>query len=117
MKNRLLLLLLPLAPLVLCAQSQAEGEWTRLLDADLSHWDSYLSYRLQDSYEGKVPKDAAGAAIEPIGLNADTFGVFSVSSEDNEPVLKISGEIYGCLVTKKEYSNYHLRLKVKWSWF
>jgi hypothetical protein len=37
-----------------------------------------------------------------------------VTEEKNEPVLKISGEIYGCLFTKEEYSNYHLSLKVKW---
>jgi hypothetical protein len=28
--------------------------------------------------------------------------------------LKISGEVYGCVFTKKEYANYHFRLKVKW---
>ena len=34
--------------------------------------------------------------------------------ENGDDVLKVSGEIYGCVVTKNEYDNYHLRLKIKW---
>lgn len=93
---------------------QTETGWTDLLDSQLSQWDSYLSYRFQDGYNGTVPKDENGNAIEPIGLNKDKFGVFSIIEENNEPILQISGEIYGCVVTKKEYENYHLKLKVKW---
>ncbi|MEO6674094.1 MAG: family 16 glycoside hydrolase [Ginsengibacter sp.] len=37
-----------------------------------------------------------------------------MSEENGGPVLRISGEIYGCIFTKEEYENYHLRLKVKW---
>lgn len=96
------------------ANSDNGGDWKNLLDAELSHWDSYLSFRLSDDYDGSVPRDQASAVIEPIGLNADSFGVFSVVSQDGETVLKISGEIYGCLATKKAYTNYHLRLKFKW---
>jgi hypothetical protein len=29
-------------------------------------------------------------------------------------VLRISGEVYGCIFTTAEYENYHLRLKTKW---
>ena len=46
--------------------------------------------------------------------NPAGYNVFTVIEEENKPVLKISGEIYGCLFTKEEYSNYHLSLKVKW---
>ena len=110
MKKRFLLLFLPL---LLSANGEEEA-WVGLLDKNLSQWDSYLSYRLTDSYDGSVPKDDTGVAIKPFGLNADKFGVFSVAMENDEPVLKISGEIYGCLITKKEYDNYHLRLMVNW---
>ena len=34
--------------------------------------------------------------------------------QGREPVLRISGEIYGCVFTRQEYGNYHLKLKVKW---
>jgi len=107
-------MLLFFAPLLLLADRKEKGEWVNLLDSNLSHWDNYLSYRHSDSFDGTVPRDNTGAAIQPIGLNADTFGVFSVILENQEPVLRISGEIYGCLISKKEYGNYHLKLEVKW---
>jgi len=100
--------------LALCSCKKQDSSWTNLLDSDLSQWDTYLSYRFQDGYNGSVPTDENGDSIPPIGLNQDEYGVFEVISEDNEPVLKISGEIYGCVVTKQEFENYHLKLKVKW---
>lgn len=89
-------------------------EWTNLLDNDLSQWDNYLSFRYPENYKGEQPRDEAGNLLPPIGLNHDQYDVFTVVEENNEPVLRISGEIYGCVVTKEEYANYHLRLKVKW---
>jgi hypothetical protein len=65
-------------------------------------------------YNGDAPKDKDGKLIPPVGFNQPGYDVFTVIEENNEPVLKISGEIYGCVVTKEEYSNYHLSLKVKW---
>lgn len=61
-----------------------------------------------------MPKDSAGNEIAPIGLNQPGYDVFTVIQENNEPVIRISGEIYGGLISKEEYSNYHLKLMVKW---
>lgn len=94
--------------------SFGQKQWTPLLDKDLSSWDTYLSYRFQDGYKGEQPTDQNGTPIPPIGLNKDESGVFTVIKENNEPVLRVSGEIYGCVVTKQEYHNYRFRLKVKW---
>jgi len=99
--------------MALCS-CKAEAEWRSLLDKELSHWDNYLSYRYPENYDLQPLKDEDGNLIPPIGLNQDQYNVFTVIEENNEPVLKISGEIYGCVFTKKEYANYHLRLKVKW---
>lgn len=111
MRTFILLLFTTMA--ILSCQNQ-EDEWTSLLDEDLSQWDNYLSFRYPENYQGEQPKDEAGNFIPPIGLNQDHYGVFTVIKESNEPVLKVSGEIYGCVVTKQEYANYHFRLKVKW---
>lgn len=89
-------------------------EWTPLLDKDLSQWGTYLSYRHTDNYRGAQPADENGVPIEPIGYNKDDSKVFSIIQENREPVLHVSGEIYGCVYTKQEYENYHLQLKVKW---
>jgi hypothetical protein len=88
------------------------GPWRRLLDAKLSNFDVYLSYHGNDILgviQGKAPKDS-----KPIGLNPPGQDVFSIIEQQGKPVLRISGEIYGCLQTKEEFSNYHLRLETRW---
>ena len=100
---------------VFCISSfYPKKEWVSLLDKDLSKWEMYLSYRHKNGYKGEMPKDQEGKIIEPIGYNKNINNVFSVIEENGEPVLKVSGEIYGCVFTKQEYENYHLKLKVKW---
>src|SRR5690606_4148135 len=89
-------------------------EWVPLLDKDMSKWEVYLSYRHKNGYNGDLPKAADGSVLEPIGYNKDATKVFSMLDEKGEPVLKVSGEIYGSVFTKQEFENYHLRLKVKW---
>lgn len=100
--------------LLLICSCKKEAAWNNLLDKKLSKWDNYLSFRIPVGYDGQAPKDKDGNLIPPIGLNQPGYNVFTVTEEENEPVLKISGEIYGCLFTKEEYSNFHLSLKVKW---
>ena len=93
---------------------EENNNWTDLLDKDLSQWENYLSYRSPEGYDGEVPMDAEGNDLKPIGLNKDEFGVFTIIEEDGQAVLRISGEIYGCVATKSEFENYHLKLQVKW---
>lgn len=106
--------LLTILAMFFCVNTFGQENWTSLLDKSLSNWDSYLSYSFKDGYKGEQPVDENGKPIPPIGLNKDKAGVFKVIEENNEPVLKVSGEVYGCVVTKKEYRNYRFRLKVKW---
>jgi hypothetical protein len=101
-----------LIPFISCENQK--NEWSNLLDKDLSQWDKYLSYRHVDSYDGSIPVNDTGSVIAPIGLNKDGYDVFTMNMTNNEPILRISGEIYGCIITKKEYENYHLKQKVKW---
>lgn len=91
-----------------------EEEWTLLLDKELTQWETYLSYRHKEGYNGNVPTDSLGNPMAPIGYNKDSTQVFSILDEPSGPVLRISGEIYGCLFTRRSYSNYHLRLQIKW---
>lgn len=100
--------------LLSCQQETDSTEWTNLLDPALSEWDQYLSYEHQLGYNGEQPEDDQGNLIEPIGLNPTGYDVFTIVEESEEPILKVSGEIYGCVISKEEYDNYHLQLKVKW---
>ena len=90
------------------------GEWKDLLDPKLSQWDTYLSFRHADDYSGKEVVDASGKKVEPIGYGKDPDRVFSVITLEGAPALRVSGEVYGCVFTKQEYSNYRLKLRVKW---
>lgn len=92
------------------------ADWQPLLDKELSHWDTYLSYKHKESYDGSVPLDEQGKPIPPIGLNTgnDTYRVFTVIEEDNQAVLRVSGEIYGAVTSKQSYRNYHLSLQFRW---
>jgi len=89
-------------------------DWVPLLDKNLTQWESYLSFAHKTDYNGKVPNDAAGNPMQPIGYNNDKTHVFSVLNEPGGPVLRVSGEFYGCLFTRQSYENYHLSLQVKW---
>lgn len=40
--------------------------------------------------------------------------MFTFKEIEGEEMLHISGEIYVALTSKKEYENYHLKLKFKW---
>lgn len=104
-------------PILLCAchrPAQSPPSWTPLFDATLSRWDTYLSFKLYDGYDGSAPKDSLGNAIEPLGLNNDPHHVFTVEMDGNDPVVHVSGEYYGALVSKETYGNYRFRVKVKW---
>jgi len=91
-----------------------ESGWIKLLDKNLNQWETYLSYRYNENFNGLVPVNDKGEIIKPVGYNKNEANVFSVAIVNNEPVLRISGEIYGCIFTKQEFQNYHLKLKIKW---
>jgi hypothetical protein len=90
----------------------AEAAWQPLLDPTLSQWDVYLSYRgdqIMSVLQGKAP-----ATLKPVGLNPAKQDVFTVSIQDGKPVLRVSGEIYGCVSTRRSYSDYHFRAQYRW---
>jgi Domain of Unknown Function (DUF1080) len=78
-----------------------DGDWLPLFNGkNLDGWDTWLG----KPYMGK----------DVVGLNIDPKGVYSVVMLDGKPAIRISGEIFGALTSKKEYENYHLRLEFKW---
>src|SRR6187399_3497111 len=93
------------------AAADAPGGWKPLLDAKFSQFDVYLSYRgdqIMSVLKGTAP------AVKPVGLNPPGQDVFTMIEQGGKPVLRISGEIYGCATTKQEFSNYHFRASFKW---
>ena len=73
---------------------------------DLTGWDVYIGAPYDT-----VQKKFAGNRL---GLNNDPDKVFTVTTVDGDPAIRISGERFGGISTKTEYRNYHLRLQFKW---
>lgn len=109
--HRLFLLFFLVHP-PLCAADEA----IELLDVSLSHWEAFIGTPHSTVIglpEGTLMSED-GMKGAPMGLNNDPKNVFSTYTEDGKIVLKVSGEIYGGLTTKKDFSNYHLKMEFKW---
>ena len=79
------------------ASAGDKEEWTSLFNGkDLTGWDTSL---------GRGDK-----AI----INEDPKEVYTVVKVDGKPAIRISGQIFGAITSKKEYANYHLKLQFKW---
>ncbi|QVY66928.1 DUF1080 domain-containing protein [Polaribacter sp. Q13] len=94
----------------------SSSKWETMLDKNLTKWEVWTGVpdkslkNIPDTYV--VPAD--GKPVEAIGLG-DPLGIFKVSEEANDAlVMKISGEAYAGLTSKKSYSNYHLTMLFKW---
>lgn len=96
------------------------NEFEPLLDKTLSQWEIWTGVphsSTKDLPEGTYTAENLNQHGDPsdaIGLNNDVKNVFQMIEQDGEPVLYITGEIYGGLTTIKEYENYHLSLQIKW---
>lgn len=101
-------------------KNKSELSWKYLLDEDLSQWEVWLGVphsSIKGLPEGTYQADNLNQHGDPanaIGLNNDIKNVFSMIEENGEPVLKVTGEIYGGITSKTSFENYHLSLKVKW---
>jgi 3-keto-disaccharide hydrolase len=103
-----LLCAIPIAVITFGFTKMAKKDhWKPLFNGkDLSGWDTYLGPDLDDN--GKPIGNV------PVGLNNDPRHVFTVINDNGEKVIRISGENWGAISTKKEYENYHLQLQFKW---
>jgi hypothetical protein len=120
--------LVALSSLVITACAQINGatessdkpEWTYLLDSELTQWEIWSGVP-HSSVKG-LPEgthvasnlNVHGDPKDAMGLNNDVKNVFSMTNVNGEPVLHITGEIYGGITTLASFENYHLSLQVKW---
>ncbi|MEM6394308.1 MAG: DUF1080 domain-containing protein [Planctomycetota bacterium] len=97
------------------AEPQLPGT-IELFDAELSQWEIWMGVpheTVQGLPEGTYQSGNVHAGT-PMGLNNDVKGVFTMIEEDGEPVLKITGEIYGGLTTNASFADYHLSVMFRW---
>ncbi|MEW4923150.1 DUF1080 domain-containing protein [Algibacter sp. 2305UL17-15] len=96
--------------------AQKKKKPIELLDKNLSHFEKWIGVphtSVKDLPDGTFQADIVTQGT-PLGLNNDLKNIFTTTSENGEVILNISGEIYGCISTKENYSNYHLSTLFRW---
>jgi hypothetical protein len=90
--------------------------WEDLLDPTLSKFEKFIGVphdTVKDLPAG-TPQSNDVRKGTPLGLHNDPKKIFSTYQKDGTTILSISGEIYGALVTQKDYESYHLQAKFRW---
>lgn len=97
------------------SECQAQkSEWQMLFNGEnLNQWYTYLAKPHPKSELAELEKDEECNYLEPIGLNKDPLNVFSMVELEGEKVIRISGEVFGTLITNKTFENYQLSLEYK----
>ena len=100
--------------LLTCAALHAD-DWKPLWNGtDFSGWERWLAKLHASVTVPGEPKDEKGNYTQVLGPEHDPLNVFTVVNVDGKPAIHISGQIFGGITTKDEFSNYHLRLQFKW---
>ena len=78
----------------------AEAPWKPLFNGrDLAGWDKFL---------------ATPNGSEPLVANVDPRGVFTITNLDGGNVIHVTGEVYGAITTREEFTNFHFRVQFQW---
>ena len=103
-----------LCSLTVAAFAADEPAFTPMLDEKLSQWEKWLGVPHR-AYE--VPGYTRGATAKEdpaLGLNRDPLNVYTAKLVDGEPILHITGQVFGGLTSLKSYDNFHLRTQQRW---
>jgi len=104
-----LLLFIAFLTFTSCVKSKSvkqPDEWILLWNGeDLTGWDTFFA----SPYSG-ADKTQSGF----IGLNNPEQDIIKVVKLEDGNAIRISGVAWGMMFTKKDYGNYHLKLKMKW---
>jgi hypothetical protein len=94
----------------------ADGLWQPLFNGkDLAGWDTEMMILPDPKWEVPgLPRDASGNYTAPVGKNNDPLRVFTVTNLDGGPVIRVSGQAFGVMMTTATFTNVHIRLQIKW---
>ncbi len=100
---------IPLLFILSCTNSNTDknvSDWVSLWNGeDLTGWNTYFA----SPFSG-TDKTQEGL----IGLNNPSQDIIKVVELEDGKAIRVSGIAWGMMFTEKDYSNYHLKLKVKW---
>src|SRR5436190_12729347 len=78
----------------------ADAPWKQLFnERNFDGWDKFLATPNGD---------------QPLVANVDPKSVFSVTNLNGENVIHVTGEVYGAITTREEFTNFHFRVQFQW---
>jgi len=93
----------------------ADDSWQPLFNGkDLTGWETYMNTPDSAWNVPGMKRDEKGNYTQPIGKNNDPLKVFLVENVDGRPAIHISGQGFGTMTTTATFTNFHVRLQVKW---
>jgi len=93
----------------------ADSSWQPLFNGkDLAGWDTYMNKPDRAWDVPGLKRATNGVYLEATGKNYDPLKVFTVENVDGQPAIHVSGQGFGTMTTTGTFTNYHLRLQVKW---
>lgn len=96
-------------------QSAATGGWKQLFDGkSLAGWTTFLAKPHRTVQIPGEPRNEKGEYIRPVGEHRDPTQVFTISEVEGAGAIRISGEIFGAITTTESFSNYRIRLEMRW---
>ena len=102
--------------LVAQAALAAENTWQPLFNGrDFTGWDTEMMNLPDPAWD--VPglqRGTNGLYLEALGKNRDPLHVFTVTNVDGGPVIHVSGQGFGVMMTTATFTNVHVRLEIKW---
>ena len=116
MKSLLRLAAISTCALVATMTTSAQSGWTSLWNGrNLDEWTTWMRQPEPTSDVPGLARGTDGRYTEPIGSGRDPLKVFTVAPDvDGAPAIRISGEAFGELRTRRSFENYHLKLQFKW---
>lgn len=96
-------------------ETRGAAGWENLFDEkSFSGWIKYLGIPHESTVVTGFQKDDKGKYKNAFGVNNDPLNVYAITTIDGEPAIRVTGQVFGTLITEKEYENFHIRLQFKW---
>lgn len=89
-------------------------EWRPLFNGTLEGWRTWLAGPHESMTVESLARDPATGRYEKYGWDRDPLGVFTVAVVDGQPAIHVSGQVFGVLMTRESFGDFHLRLQFKW---
>jgi len=81
---------------------------------DFKGWDIHLNKPHSTINIPGLPKDSVGEYLNRLGVNNDPLKVFTVVMQDGAPAIRVSGQVFGYIVSNESFSDFRLKLQFKW---